>query len=180
MEKEYKEKISGSTWRTMRMLWYNKCNEALELHHIDRDTKKLSFGKVIANPKKWAIILEEAKKCVLLCSNCHKEVHFGYCELPTIIPKFKEPNSIIYKKDMVDSCPVCGSDKPLIRNTCSYQCATKIRGQINWDDEKIKTMLLNKKSWNSIANEFSCSDVSVSKRSKKMGYSELYCYRQHK
>jgi len=53
---------------------YGKCPRALSFHHKDRGTKK--FGLTLNNiwSKPWKIILEEARKCILLCSNCHMEV----------------------------------------------------------------------------------------------------------
>ena len=52
---------------------YCKCPDALEFHH--RDTTKKEFG-VSAKGINYAFnrVLEEAKKCDLLCANCHREV----------------------------------------------------------------------------------------------------------
>ena len=52
---------------------YNKCVGALEFHHIEPENKtyQLSSG----NCHKIEDDLEEAKKCILLCSNCHREIH---------------------------------------------------------------------------------------------------------
>lgn len=52
---------------------YNKCIDALEFHHKDPNTKKFS----ISNKGNHSIenLIEEAKKCDILCANCHREVH---------------------------------------------------------------------------------------------------------
>ncbi len=51
---------------------YNKYVGSLDFHHIDPNTKKygLSRGFSLSYEK----LLEEAKKCILLCKNCHQEV----------------------------------------------------------------------------------------------------------
>lgn len=54
---------------------YNKCFGALELHHIDPNEKEFSFGRFRRNPKALQTIINELKKCVLLCANCHRELH---------------------------------------------------------------------------------------------------------
>ena len=54
---------------------YNKCNKALEFHHIDPSTKEFSICTNLNRALEDLII--EVDKCVLLCSNCHKEVHAG-------------------------------------------------------------------------------------------------------
>ncbi len=48
---------------------------ALEFHHVNPATK--SFEVNSRCKRSWDAIIEEIAKCVLLCSNCHKEVHAG-------------------------------------------------------------------------------------------------------
>lgn len=59
---------------------YNRYVGALEFHHIDPSTKSFSIGSNAAG-KNLNEILEELAKCVLLCSNCHREVHGGLITL---------------------------------------------------------------------------------------------------
>ena len=54
---------------------YDKCNDALEFHHTDESKKRFNISKNIFTSKRWATILEELDKCILLCSNCHRELH---------------------------------------------------------------------------------------------------------
>lgn len=53
---------------------YNKCNNALEFHHLDplQKDKDYSNYKGSFSDK----LKTELDKCVLLCSNCHKEEHY--------------------------------------------------------------------------------------------------------
>jgi hypothetical protein len=55
---------------------YNKCLSALDFHHLDPLTKDFSFGSRKGTIKKEKAILE-LDKCILLCRNCHAEVHAG-------------------------------------------------------------------------------------------------------
>ena len=51
---------------------YNTCMKALEFHHLDPSQKDFT----ISNDRfRLADAVEESKKCILLCSNCHKELH---------------------------------------------------------------------------------------------------------
>ena len=56
---------------------YNKSHHALDLHHL-RD-KKYDF----TNMKTLGMntIKKEMRKCVVLCANCHREVHGGITQL---------------------------------------------------------------------------------------------------
>ena len=73
---------------------YSRCIEALELHHIDPSKKELSFGKIRANPRTLTVIVNELKKCILLCAICHREVHVGVRELPEIYHTLDETKLI--------------------------------------------------------------------------------------
>lgn len=50
----------------------------MDLHHVDPSQK--SFEVVPQGRGKQALI-EEAKKCVCLCSNCHRLFHGGHIKL---------------------------------------------------------------------------------------------------
>lgn len=63
---------------------YAKCDAALDLHHIDQTQKEFGFGRYFANIKGALSVVAELKKCALLCSNCHREVHAGITESPSV------------------------------------------------------------------------------------------------
>lgn len=57
---------------------YNKCVDALEFHHENPNEKEFKLGS--GNTMSWKDYKAEVKKCILVCSNCHKEIHseIGY------------------------------------------------------------------------------------------------------
>jgi|GEM_PF-1188099 len=53
---------------------YDRCIQALQFHHLDPNQKDFTIsGKTMA----WERIRDEIDKCVLLCANCHAELHAG-------------------------------------------------------------------------------------------------------
>ena len=52
---------------------YNKCIEALEFHHLDPSQKDFQIS---GNSKSFEHLKQEVDKCILVCSNCHKEIHY--------------------------------------------------------------------------------------------------------
>ena len=55
---------------------YDKCIAALQFHH--RDPKKKSFDLSSRSMlRAWDGLIKEAKKCDLVCANCHTEIHWG-------------------------------------------------------------------------------------------------------
>lgn len=53
---------------------YNKCNASLDFHHVNPDNKKFPLSLQSMEYKDERII-EEINKCILLCKNCHYEMH---------------------------------------------------------------------------------------------------------
>lgn len=51
---------------------YDKCLKALEFHHLDPSKKDFTISN---DHFKLKEAVEEVKKCILICSNCHKELH---------------------------------------------------------------------------------------------------------
>lgn len=69
---------------------YNKCKTALEFHHVGDK----SFA--IADEKKSASkVISELTKCIVVCANCHREIHAGqiegYEDVRRAVPMPEEP-----------------------------------------------------------------------------------------
>ena len=57
------------------MCGYNKCVASLDFHHEDPTKKEYgisSNGSTIS----WEKLKIELDKCILLCANCHRELHY--------------------------------------------------------------------------------------------------------
>lgn len=50
---------------------YDKCIYALEFHHTDPSIKEFTPNKITS----WTKLEKELKHCILVCSNCHREIH---------------------------------------------------------------------------------------------------------
>lgn len=59
---------------------YDKCPEALEFHHVGNEK---NFGiSQKGYTRSWERVKKELDLCMLLCSNCHREVENGITQLP--------------------------------------------------------------------------------------------------
>ena len=72
--KAYKDK-----WRSFKAtLSCVQCGQnhpaTFDFHHINRDTKEASVNELIKN-RAFKRAMEEVKKCVVLCANCHRIHH---------------------------------------------------------------------------------------------------------
>ena len=52
---------------------YNKCASALDFHH--KGDKEFSIAHMVNSNWSLKKIIEEIDKCVILCANCHRELH---------------------------------------------------------------------------------------------------------
>lgn len=53
---------------------YNKYIGALEFHHLDPNEKDFNLSKK-GHCRSWEKVKIELDKCILLCANCHREIH---------------------------------------------------------------------------------------------------------
>ena len=107
---------------------YDKCIQALDFHHVNPEEKDKDFNT--NTNRSWQATRDEIQKCILLCANCHREVHAGLIELESLKPSFSEKRAqeidelveqvkthqIIYCKDCgkeitkgAERCPTCAS-----------------------------------------------------------------------
>lgn len=78
----------ASVYRTNFWKWFNdfkpslicsNCGEnrhwVLDFHHLDSNKKDKSVS-VLVNSCSKKKVLNEIKKCTVLCSNCHRDLHY--------------------------------------------------------------------------------------------------------
>lgn len=177
--KEVKNIMVDAMGGCCQICGYNKSKFALDFHHIFN--KDFAISTIISNPKKWKDVIKELKKCVLLCSNCHRELHAGEIMLPELYAtfnyeyiNFKFTTRILKEDPEFDKCPMCGEYKNKSLKFCSQECAKKNTWRIDWDNVDIIEVLEKTKKTNGHYNflaagkELSISDNAVRKRYKKV------------
>lgn len=149
---------------------YARSPNALEFHHLDPSIKDFSFGSIRAEPKSWSKIVAELKKCVMLCANCHREVHDDVAFVPDNAPRFNiefEDYRVQERAMRSTPCPVCNQSKRPDATTCSLRCAGVKRNRADWskfDVLEMKTSMTLRE----IGKVVGVSDVAVAKRIKKL------------
>jgi hypothetical protein len=61
---------------------YARCLVNLHFHHVEPATK--AFGVSVSSDRSLAARLEEARKCILVCANCHGEIETGLVACPPL------------------------------------------------------------------------------------------------
>ena len=71
--KEKREKMFEYAGSKCKVCNYDRCIDALEFHHLD--PKEKEFGIAQMGNRSISVILKEIDKCILVCANCHREIH---------------------------------------------------------------------------------------------------------
>lgn len=53
---------------------YNKCHQSMDFHHLDPQQKDFAIARN-GHTRSWARVKIELDKCILVCKNCHGEIH---------------------------------------------------------------------------------------------------------
>ena len=76
----FKRKLVDENGGKCKICGYNECLKVLEFHHINPNKKNFQITDFIKNNtslNNYAKALKETKLCVLICRNCHAEIHSG-------------------------------------------------------------------------------------------------------
>ncbi len=140
---------------------YNKNCAALDFHHLDPSEKSYDWGTL--RLRSWANILEELKKCVMLCKNCHAELHY-----PEIPYNGEENNRLNHTIHSTGECPIC--EGSVFGTTyCSSNCAAVSKRKVQRPKISELKVLLEQKSYCAIARDYGVSDNAVRKWAKTYG-----------
>lgn len=87
------DKVYGIVGETCWKCGYNKGKigrKILDFHHVNPLIKEFNLTTRETTNFKWERVIAEMKKCVLLCSNCHREVHLGIIDPKEIDDIYEE------------------------------------------------------------------------------------------
>lgn len=84
---DFLAKIKSARGGKCERCGYNTCLKALEFHHLDPTKKDFTISN---DHFKLIDAVKESKKCVLLCANCHRELHDNIWDIEEIKSKEKE------------------------------------------------------------------------------------------
>ena len=76
--KRTKQKLIEYKGGECELCGYKKCNRSLQFHHLNPIEKDFTIsGKSLSFEK----LKQEVDKCILVCSNCHCEIHDGLVKI---------------------------------------------------------------------------------------------------
>lgn len=167
IRKRRKKEVVEAFGGECQLCGYNRCVDALCFHHTDPKIKENSPTKIINEWSTERSIPQLMKeKVILLCSNCHYEIHSE---------QYDESIQLDMSPILNQNCEVC--DKVFftkvkpgkeIQKLCSEQCSAISRRKIKERPSKDELELLLKQySFVKLGKIYGVSDNAIRKWAKK-------------
>ena len=164
---------------------YDKCIDALEFHHLKDKKEKPSY---IVMRWSWERAKKELEKCILVCSNCHREIHAvskpvelqdlifsEKINLEDILEELSQKNLFIKIRNwMAKRCECCKEifeTKNDEQKYCSQRCSQMgQRKVVRPNKEELEELIKDKKiPFVHLGKLYGVSDNAVRKWAKKYG-----------
>ena len=150
---------------------YNKSNSALEFHHID-STQKLYGISANGTCHDLEKDLNEVQKCILVCANCHREIHneeYSIQELESkkfyddeIANQLRLDKQKILEKTLY-FCLNCNKQLSNKTNTGLCEACYKASLKIGRPTREELKFLIRNKPFTKIGEQFGISDNAIRK-----------------
>lgn len=139
---------------------YDKNIAALEFHHINANEKLFQIDSRHLSNTHIDKLKIEADKCILLCSNCHRETHnekYDKNNIDLLLEEYNSTNSVsvLKPKRRTYTCIVCGKEintnynKKYCSNECRYSSENVNKNYPSY--EEITSKYEELKSWEKVA-----------------------------
>ena len=150
---------------------FNTFQEALEFHHVNPSTKEFGLSASNSMTKSLDKQIVEAKKCVLVCANCHRGIHAGYIQIPENWQSFFRED---VEKQLLDEieitkhgqknyCVRCG--KEILSSNAKYcpECKHFMDRVVERPSREELKQLIRTKTFTEIAASYGVSDNAIRK-----------------
>ena len=148
---------------------YNKCIKALDFHHVNPKAKNFTIS-MKGHIKSWTKVKKELDQCIVVCSNCHREIHDGLIDTTHLDCNFHI--DVVDRLDISHTinCAQCNkeftyySSRP--RKYCSRMCSqlsSRVRKRPS--REQLQNDIENM-NWLAIGRKYDVSDNAIRKWAK--------------
>ena len=146
---------------------YDKCPTALEFHHLNPEEKDFSLAQNANVAFKKAA--QELRKTILVCANCHREIHAELIDVSNLKSSFDENKyqEIIQeledlKTRTIHYCKNCGK---IVTKNADYciDCFALARRVADRPDRETLKKLIRTLPFTEIANQYNVTDNTIRK-----------------
>jgi len=177
-----KEALVGFFGGGCQFCGYSRCFSNLEFHHVSGDKLHTVSGREL----QYSLhrVAAEVQKCILVCSNCHGEVHAGLVSAKTVVKAHHFLETKVAELDGLSwssflgrpprkerpPCKVCGAPCSTPRGVyCSLPCKAQDERRVERPTRGALACLISRLSWVEIGRRFRVSDNTVRKWARGYG-----------
>lgn len=108
---------------------YCKNIAALEFHHKNPEEKEFNVDMRKFSNMNLEKLETELEKCILVCANCHRELHNKSLTMENVPNLLENVNKITFSNKGGQICPICGKrfKKSKGKIYCSKECRMKAK-----------------------------------------------------
>lgn len=149
------------------------------MHHVDPTKKEFGIGAGGVT-RAWSKVLVELDKCVLLCKNCHGEVHSGLIEMSILseilrkdlLVRRRRAETIIKNSDLTRTVSEprecdCGKIVSKGATRCMDCYRRTMQTKIDWPPVDELLSMIESTSYAETGRKLGVSDNAVRKRLKR-------------
>lgn len=140
---------------------YCRNYSALEFHHLDPSKKEQELASSIRCS--WSKFVEELKKCILVCSNCHREEHHPNDAIVGHEQSLIDLNRIMnLELKSTGKCPTCQTEV-FGTKYCSHACSCDSRRRAKRPGREELEELIKTTPFTRIGEKYGVSDNAIRK-----------------
>lgn len=162
-KRRYKEKLVEAFGGACVRCGYDKYSGAMDFHHTDPSLKEHRPGMIIhqwGTDRAMKQLLKE--KCILVCKNCHAEIHDLMYDYEVVELDYKIPEK--------RTCKICDGGYWTIRDEqkfCSVECNSISQRKVERPPYDELKELVDKFNYTRVGRMFGVSDNAIRKWLKK-------------
>ena len=151
-----------------------------DFHHLDPDTLVFRLSEIRKHAISWKRIVKEVRKCIMVCSNCHRQIHYNNKKIPDVVTRFNEEYAEQKKSDIpkkikpkqrrfknakynLEPCPQCGGKVKFGLTYCSKLCSELDRRKVERPSQEKLMQLIKEKGYRGTGKMFGVSDNAIRK-----------------
>lgn len=138
---------------------YDKNYAAFDFHHINPKEKSFKLDSRVISNTNIIKLKKEVEKCMLLCANCHREIHYGELDKEKVFVKINDVKtkhiSINNKSKKRQSvCKFCNCEYDFVKGKvyCNNECRRNDKKYPTIEEVTKKYNELN--NWEKVADFF--------------------------
>lgn len=134
---------------------YDKNIAALEFHHKNPEEKSFQIDMRRFSNGNIENLEAELNKCILVCANCHRELHNPELLITKVKENIENTNTNSFNNRFGKICPTCGKRFPKIQGKkyCSKECRKKAEGKDLYPSiQELESKYAELKSWQKVAD----------------------------